>query len=220
MVERVLEEQGVELDILIGTMIEVPRGALTADRIARHADFFSFGTNDLTQMAFGYSRDDANKFLPTTWSRDPPRRPLRPLDARGWASSSASACEKGRQTSSPQPGDLRRARRRPRLDQLLREGRAWITCRAPPTGSRSPGWPRRGPSWGSGRGEGRELGTERDRRRGRPRRLDLAKDHSSSRSFASTPWQSFSPIQMSGRAAISKQEKLDLRKCQHPVRRA
>ena len=45
-------------------MIEIPRAALTADAIAKHADFFSFGTNDMTQMAFGYSRDDANTFLP------------------------------------------------------------------------------------------------------------------------------------------------------------
>ena len=50
---------GVEVDYKFGTMIEVPRGALTADEIAREADFFSFGTNDLTQMTFGYSRDDA-----------------------------------------------------------------------------------------------------------------------------------------------------------------
>ena len=50
---------GVEVDYKFGTMIEVPRGALTADEIARDAEFFSFGTNDLTQMTFGYSRDDA-----------------------------------------------------------------------------------------------------------------------------------------------------------------
>jgi pyruvate,orthophosphate dikinase len=54
----------VKLDILIGTMIEIPRAALTADEVAEHADFFSFGTNDLTQMTFGYSRDDVNSFLP------------------------------------------------------------------------------------------------------------------------------------------------------------
>jgi len=53
-----------ELDIPIGTMIEIPRAALTADQVAEHADFFSFGTNDLTQMTFGYSRDDVNSFLP------------------------------------------------------------------------------------------------------------------------------------------------------------
>ncbi len=53
-----------KLDILIGTMIEIPRAALTADKVAEHADFFSFGTNDLTQMTFGFSRDDINSFLP------------------------------------------------------------------------------------------------------------------------------------------------------------
>jgi pyruvate,orthophosphate dikinase len=54
---------GAKVDYLIGTMIEVPRGALTADEIAREAEFFSFGTNDLTQMGFGLSRDDAGRFL-------------------------------------------------------------------------------------------------------------------------------------------------------------
>ena len=53
-----------DLGILVGTMIEVPRAALTADQIAESADFFSFGTNDLTQMTFGFSRDDINTFLP------------------------------------------------------------------------------------------------------------------------------------------------------------
>jgi pyruvate,orthophosphate dikinase len=53
-----------KLDIPVGTMIEIPRAALTADDVAKHADFFSFGTNDMTQMAFGYSRDDVNTFLP------------------------------------------------------------------------------------------------------------------------------------------------------------
>src|SRR5690606_10656742 len=60
----VLKEQGVKLKYLIGTMIELPRAALTADDIAHHADFFSFGTNDLTQTTFGLSRDDSQKFLP------------------------------------------------------------------------------------------------------------------------------------------------------------
>ena len=63
-IDRVGGEEGVELPIPVGTMIEVPRAALVADRIARHADFFSFGTNDLTQMTYGYSRDDAGSFLP------------------------------------------------------------------------------------------------------------------------------------------------------------
>ena len=62
--KEVLKEQDVKLDYKFGTMIEVPRGALTADEIAEYAEFFSFGTNDLTQMTFGFSRDDAEgKFL-------------------------------------------------------------------------------------------------------------------------------------------------------------
>ena len=62
--ERVIEERGVRPDYSVGTMIELPRACLVADRIAQHADFFSFGTNDLTQTAFGLSRDDAGRFLP------------------------------------------------------------------------------------------------------------------------------------------------------------
>ncbi|TQQ85745.1 pyruvate, phosphate dikinase [Peptacetobacter hominis] len=62
-VEKVMEEKGVRVDYTIGTMIEIPRACVTADEIAEVADFFSFGTNDLTQMGFGYSRDDAGKFL-------------------------------------------------------------------------------------------------------------------------------------------------------------
>ncbi|KXZ39697.1 pyruvate phosphate dikinase [Alkalithermobacter thermoalcaliphilus JW-YL-7 = DSM 7308] len=62
-IEDILQRSNVEIDYLIGTMIEVPRAALTADEIAKEAEFFSFGTNDLTQMTYGFSRDDANKFL-------------------------------------------------------------------------------------------------------------------------------------------------------------
>jgi len=62
--EEVFAERGERLDFRIGTMIEVPRAALLADEIAEHAEFFSYGTNDLTQMTFGYSRDDVSKFLP------------------------------------------------------------------------------------------------------------------------------------------------------------
>ncbi|MBA1335981.1 MAG: Pyruvate,phosphate dikinase [Firmicutes bacterium] len=60
---KVIEETGADLEYMVGTMIEVPRAAITADEIAREAEFFSFGTNDLTQMAMGFSRDDAGKFL-------------------------------------------------------------------------------------------------------------------------------------------------------------
>ena len=62
-VENTIKEEGLKIDYTVGTMIEIPRACLTADEIAKEADFFSFGTNDLTQMTFGYSRDDAGKFL-------------------------------------------------------------------------------------------------------------------------------------------------------------
>ncbi len=62
--EKVFKEKNISVDYLVGTMIEIPRAALTADKVAETAEFFSFGTNDLTQMTFGYSRDDAGKFLP------------------------------------------------------------------------------------------------------------------------------------------------------------
>lgn len=62
--DQVFEEKGIKVNYLVGTMIEIPRAAITADQIAEVAEFFSFGTNDLTQMTFGYSRDDAGKFLP------------------------------------------------------------------------------------------------------------------------------------------------------------
>ncbi|MEA1987325.1 MAG: pyruvate, phosphate dikinase [Candidatus Marinimicrobia bacterium] len=63
-VNKVFEERNDKIEYMVGTMIEIPRAALTADEIAKKAEFFSFGTNDLTQMTFGYSRDDAGKFLP------------------------------------------------------------------------------------------------------------------------------------------------------------
>ena len=63
--EELFKEEGIEVEFKLGTMIEIPRAALTADQIAKHADYFSFGTNDLTQMTYGYSRDDVSRFLPT-----------------------------------------------------------------------------------------------------------------------------------------------------------
>ncbi|HOC06371.1 MAG: pyruvate, phosphate dikinase [Bacillota bacterium] len=83
--ERVAAETGKNLDILIGTMIELPRACVTADEIAGHADFFSFGTNDLTQTAFGFSRDDAEgKFLPAYLAEKLlPDNPFAVLDRKG-----------------------------------------------------------------------------------------------------------------------------------------
>ena len=88
-----------KLPILIGTMIEIPRAALTADQVAEHADFFSFGTNDLTQMTFGYSRDDVNTFLPDYLSEDIlPVDPFQSLDATGVGQLVDMGVSKGRST--------------------------------------------------------------------------------------------------------------------------
>jgi pyruvate, orthophosphate dikinase len=98
-VQRVLGEEGLALDILIGTMIEIPRAALVADKIARHADFFSFGTNDLTQMTYGYSRDDAGRFLPEYVEKKVlPWDPFQSIDEEGCGQLVQMACEKGRAT--------------------------------------------------------------------------------------------------------------------------
>ena len=83
--KEVMQEKGVEIEYMFGTMIEIPRAALTADEIAEYAEFFSFGTNDLTQMTFGYSRDDAEgKFL-SKYVEDKilPANPFETLDTKG-----------------------------------------------------------------------------------------------------------------------------------------
>ncbi len=73
-----------KLHVPVGTMIEIPRAAITANQVARHADFFSFGTNDLTQMTFGYSRDDINTFLPDYLEQEIlPKDPFQSLDPEG-----------------------------------------------------------------------------------------------------------------------------------------
>jgi pyruvate,orthophosphate dikinase len=78
------EDYKPRLDIKIGTMIEIPRAAVTADEVAEHAEFFSFGTNDLTQMTFGYSRDDVNSFLPDYLAKEIlPADPFQTLDTGG-----------------------------------------------------------------------------------------------------------------------------------------
>jgi pyruvate,orthophosphate dikinase len=99
-VARIVEASGQQVDYKFGTMIEVPRGALTADEIAEHAEFFSFGTNDLTQMGFGYSRDDAEgKFLMQYVDRKVlPENPFQVLDAAGIGQLVRIGVEKGRAT--------------------------------------------------------------------------------------------------------------------------
>ena len=97
--KKVMEEKGVELDVKVGTMIEIPRAAVTADEIAKEAQFFSFGTNDLTQMTFGFSRDDAAKFLGAYYDKkiyesDPFAR----LDQNGVGKLVQMAAKLGKQT--------------------------------------------------------------------------------------------------------------------------
>ena len=95
--EKVMSETGVRVDYLVGTMIEVPRAALTADEIATEAQFFSFGTNDLTQMTFGFSRDDAGKFLSEYVDlKILPVDPFKTLDRNGVGKLVKMAVEKGR----------------------------------------------------------------------------------------------------------------------------
>jgi pyruvate, orthophosphate dikinase len=97
--EEVISRYGVKIDYLIGTMIELPRAALTADEIAREADFFSFGTNDLTQTTFGLSRDDAGMFLPFYVENGLlPEDPFVSLDRNGVGQLVKIGCEKGRST--------------------------------------------------------------------------------------------------------------------------
>ncbi|MEO7158110.1 MAG: pyruvate, phosphate dikinase [Vicinamibacterales bacterium] len=95
----VIRETGVKCKYLIGTMIEVPRGALTADEVAKEAEFFSFGTNDLTQMTFGFSRDDVGKFLRVYQDKKILERdPFASFDAAGTGQLVAMAVQKGRAT--------------------------------------------------------------------------------------------------------------------------
>ena len=99
-IEKVFEEKGKKIDYLLGTMIEIPRAAITADEIAEITDFFSFGTNDLTQMTFGLSRDDAGKFLPKYIEKDILEKdPFQVLDQKGVGFLIETAVEKGRKTN-------------------------------------------------------------------------------------------------------------------------
>ncbi len=97
--EAVLAAAGVRVPYTVGTMIEVPRAALVADQIAQQADFFSFGTNDLTQLTYGYSRDDVGKFLPLYLEKELlPRDPFRVLDQEGVGELVRVGIERGRRT--------------------------------------------------------------------------------------------------------------------------
>ncbi len=99
--DSIIKEQGVRLDYKVGTMIEIPRAALTADKIAEEAEFFSFGTNDLTQMTYGFSRDDATKFLPYYYEKQILESdPFARLDQTGVGQLVEMATRKGRSTRS------------------------------------------------------------------------------------------------------------------------
>ena len=97
--KAVTKKANIKLDYSIGTMIEIPRAALVADQIASEAEFFSFGTNDLTQLTFGYSRDDAGKFLPEYVSSGIlDNDPFQSLDSEGVGQLVQMGTQRGRST--------------------------------------------------------------------------------------------------------------------------
>ena len=97
--KKVMEEKGMEIPYLVGTMIEIPRAALTADEVATEAEFFSFGTNDLTQMTYGFSRDDAGKFLEDYYKKQIfESDPFARVDQNGVGKLVKMAVELGKQT--------------------------------------------------------------------------------------------------------------------------
>jgi len=100
-VDETLAKAGVKMKVLIGTMIEVPRAAILADKVAMHADFFSFGTNDLTQMTYAFSRDDAGSFLPHYLDQEIlPSNPTETIDEDGVGFLMRHASENGRKTKA------------------------------------------------------------------------------------------------------------------------
>ena len=97
--ERCVKESGIEMSYMVGTMIETPRAALTADEIAREAEFFSFGTNDLTQMTFGFSRDDTGKLIQAYVDKGILEEdPFQVIDENGVGKLVAMAASMGKQT--------------------------------------------------------------------------------------------------------------------------
>ena len=132
---RVAVEEGCDLPYLVGTMIELPRACVRADEIAEHADFFSFGTNDLTQTALGFSRDDAEgKFL-TRYLEDGvlAHDPFATLDQEGVGDLMRIAVDRGRAANAGlDDRDLRRARRRPGVGGASATGSGSTTSPARP----------------------------------------------------------------------------------------
>ena len=120
-----LQHAGVDLKYEVGTMIEIPRAALTADEIAKDADFFCFGTNDLTQMTYGFSRDDAGKFLNAYYdAKIFENDPFAKLDQNGVGKLMEMAIKLGKSGKSKPPHrNLRRARRRSDICRVLQQAR-------------------------------------------------------------------------------------------------
>ena len=131
--DEIIKAAGSNMTYKVGTMIEIPRAALTADEIAKEAEFFSFGTNDLTQMTFGFSRDDAGKFLDAYYEKkiyesDPFAR----LDQTRRGPPHRDGCQAGpSDPPRPEVGHLRRARRRPLLRGVLPQHRAGLCVLLP-----------------------------------------------------------------------------------------
>ena len=177
--EKVFAERGKRIPYLVGTMIEVPRGALTAGEIAKTAEFFSFGTNDLTQTTFGLSRDDVGPVLSKYVAEGHLRgRPVR-LHRPGRRGPAHEDRHRGRAThqARPQARHLRRARRRPVVRRVLPRDRARLRLLLPVPAPDRPPRGRAGRAEaatdGGGRGEGgRARRPSRGRRppRGRRRR--------------------------------------------------
>ncbi len=163
--EAVMKEQGVKFKYLVGTMIEIPRGALTADEIAAVAEFFSFGTNDLTQTTLGVSRDDAARFLvPYVEKEIYAKDPFEVLDRDGVGQLMRIAVEKGRKTRpDDQDRHLRRARRRSVERRVLPSHRAELRqLLAVPRAHRAP---RGGPGGPVERAQSRGQGQRREESR-------------------------------------------------------
>ena len=127
--DALIKDAGVDMKYHVGTMIEIPRAALTADEIAKEADFFSFGTNDLTQMTFGFSRDDAAKFLGAYYdTKIYENDPFQHLDVNGVGKLVEMACKLAARrirTSSSASAASTAATRRPSRSATRS---AWTTC--------------------------------------------------------------------------------------------
>ncbi len=140
--EEVFAEKETKVEYLVGTMIELPRAALVADEIAKEAEFFSFGTNDLTQTTFGFSRDDINKFLPTYLEEGILKQdPFAVIDQEGVGELVRMGIERGRKTRPDLEGrHLRRTRRRALVGRVLPPRRAGLRLLlALPRADRAPG---------------------------------------------------------------------------------